>query len=142
MRETPVPTDGVAPETGLLYVNSTSHANILTLKATAAGSDHRYDHQGYIQFLDQEGYPAIEPPWGQLTAIDLSTGAFVWQSLLGEYPELTKRGVPQTGTENFGGSIVTAGGLVFIGGTKDERLRAFDKSTGKARDKWHSLCEF
>ena len=52
--------------------------------------------------------------------------------MLGEYPELTKRGVPQTGTENFGGSIVTAGGLVFIGGTKDERLRAFDKSTGKA----------
>ena len=119
------------PETGLLYVNSTNHANILTLKATEAGSDHPYDHQGYIQFLDQEGYPAIEPPWGQLTAIDLSTGEFVWQSLLGEYPELTKRGVPQTGTENFGGSIVTAGGLVFIGGTKDERFRAFDKANGK-----------
>lgn len=119
------------PETGLLYVNSTNHANILTLKATAAGSDHPYDHQGYIQFLDQEGYPAIEAPWGQLTAINLSTGEFAWQSLLGEYPELTKRGVPQTGTENFGGSIVTAGGLVFIGGTKDERFRAFNKKTGK-----------
>jgi quinoprotein glucose dehydrogenase len=119
------------PETGILYVNSTNHANILTLKPTTAGAKHAYDHQGYVQFVDQEGYPAIAPPWGQLHAIDLNTGKYVWQSLLGEYPELKKRGVPQTGTENFGGTIVTAGGLVFIGGTKDEKFRAFDKSTGK-----------
>jgi quinoprotein glucose dehydrogenase len=119
------------PETEILYVNSTNHANIITLKPSAEGSDNAYDHRGYVQFLDQEGYPAIEPPWGQLTAINLATGQFVWQSILGEYPELSKRGIPPTGTENFGGSIVTAGGLVLIGGTKDERFRAFDKSTGK-----------
>ncbi|MEM9585738.1 MAG: PQQ-binding-like beta-propeller repeat protein, partial [Planctomycetota bacterium] len=71
------------------------------------------------------------PPWGQLNAIDLNRGDFVWRSVLGEYDELTARGVPQTGTENFGGGIVTAGGLVFIGGTKDERFRAFDKATGE-----------
>jgi len=119
------------PETSILYVNSTNHANIIALKPSKPGSGHAYDHQGYTQFVDQEGYPAIEPPWGLLNAIDLSQGKFVWRSILGEYPELTKRGVPPTGTENFGGSIVTAGGLVFIGSTKDEKFHAFDKRTGK-----------
>jgi quinoprotein glucose dehydrogenase len=78
-----------------------------------------------------EGYPAIKPPWGQLNAINLNTGEIAWQVPLGEYPELIARGVPRTGTETFGGTIVTAGGLVFIAGTKDERIRAFDKQTGK-----------
>jgi quinoprotein glucose dehydrogenase len=73
----------------------------------------------------------VKPPWGQLTAINLNTGEFAWRVVLGEFPELTKQGVPQTGTENFGGTIVTAGGLVFIGGTMDEKFHAFDKSTGK-----------
>jgi quinoprotein glucose dehydrogenase len=66
-----------------------------------------------------------------LNAIDLNKGEFVWRVPLGEFPELTARGIPQTGTENFGGTIVTAGGLVFIGGTKDEKIHAFDKSDGK-----------
>jgi quinoprotein glucose dehydrogenase len=66
-----------------------------------------------------------------LNAIDLNSGEFLWRATLGEYPELTARGVPKTGTENFGGTIVTAGGLVFIGGTKDEKFRAFDKATGE-----------
>ena len=66
-----------------------------------------------------------------LNAIDLNTGAFAWRVPLGEYEELTARGVPQTGTENFGGAVVTAGGLVFIAGTKDERIRAFDAATGE-----------
>src|SRR5207248_11619694 len=82
-------------------------------------------------FNDAEGYPAIKPPWGLLTAIDLNKGEFAWQVLLGEFPELTARGIPRTGTENFGGTIVTAGGLVFIGGSKDEKFHAFDKSSGK-----------
>jgi quinoprotein glucose dehydrogenase len=73
----------------------------------------------------------VKPPWGLLTAIDLAAGEFRWQVPLGEYPELKARGVPQTGTENFGGAIVTAGGLVFIAWTKDERIHAFDKRTGK-----------
>ena len=67
----------------------------------------------------------------RLTAIDLNAGRIAWQVPLGEYPELAKQGLARTGTENFGGTIVTAGGLVFIGGTKDEKFHAFDKSTGK-----------
>jgi quinoprotein glucose dehydrogenase len=118
------------PESNRLFVNSTNQPNIITLEATKDSSQ-PFHHKGYIPFLDQEGYPAIEPPWGLLTAIDLSSGSIAWQKVLGEYPELTARGVPMTGTENFGGTIVTAGGLVLIGGTKDERFRAFDKRDGK-----------
>lgn len=119
------------PETKILYLNSTNMPNIVQLKPSTAGAGYRYEHAGYTRFVDQEGYPAIQPPWGQLNAIDLSTGEFVWRSILGEHVELTKRGIPPTGTENFGGAIVTAGGLVFIAGTKDERIRAFDKSSGQ-----------
>ncbi len=90
-----------------------------------------YTHTGYNRFLDKEGYPAVKPPWGTLSAIDLNKGIILWQVPLGEYPELTARGIPQTGTENYGGPVVTAGGIVFIGASKDEYLRAFDKDTGK-----------
>jgi quinoprotein glucose dehydrogenase len=90
-----------------------------------------YRFTGYRKFLDPEGYPAVVPPWGTLNAIDLSTGSYAWQIPLGEYPELAARGVPTTGTENYGGPIVTAGGLVFIGATNfDRKFRAFDKRTG------------
>ena len=119
------------PTTDTLFVNSTNLPNIMRLVEAEPGGPYRYGHAGYERFLDQEGYPAIEPPWGQLNAIDLNRGDFEWRVTLGEYPELTERGVPQTGTENFGGTIVTAGGLVFIGGTKDERFRAFDKESGE-----------
>ncbi len=122
------------PTTGLLYVNSNNVPNIITLaesKASDRASHGPYGHTGYVQFLDHEGYPAIKPPWGVLTAIDLNSGEFAWQVPLGEHPELTARGIPRTGTETFGGSIVTAGGLVFIAGTKDERFHAFDKQTGQ-----------
>lgn len=119
------------PTTGILYVNSNNVPNIVTLEPAAPDAGYRFRHKGYTKFLDQEGYPAIRPPWGQLTAIDLQRGEFVWQVPLGEHPQLTARGVPQTGTENFGGTIVTAGGLVFIGATRDEHFHAFDKSTGE-----------
>ncbi|APW62767.1 pyrroloquinoline quinone-dependent dehydrogenase [Paludisphaera borealis] len=122
------------PTSGLLFVNSNNVPNIITLVESKKGDVPRfgpYGHSGYVQFLDHEGYPAMKPPWGVLTAINLNTGEFAWQVPLGEHPELTARGVPRTGTETFGGSIVTAGGLVFIAGTKDERLHAFDKQTGK-----------
>ena len=116
------------PTTGLLYVNSNNVPYIAVVKPNPTGG---YDFGGYTYFFDQNGYPANKPPWGILTAIDVNRGAFAWQIPLGEYPELTAKGVPQTGTENFGGTIVTGGGLVFIGGTKDEKFHAFDKTTGK-----------
>lgn len=90
-----------------------------------------YINNGWTRFFDPDGFPAIKPPWGTLNAIDLNTGEYLWRVPLGEFPELTKKGVPITGTENYGGPIVTAGGLVFIAGTKDEKIRAFDRKTGK-----------
>ena len=90
----------------------------------------RYNSNGYPKFYDHEGYPANRPPWGTLNCLDLNTGKLVWKVPLGEYPELTAEGVPLTGTENYGGAIVTAGGLVFCAGTRDNRIRAFDKDTG------------
>jgi quinoprotein glucose dehydrogenase len=90
-----------------------------------------YRHTGWIRWLDEGGYPVMQPPWGTLTAIDLNRGEPAWQVPLGEFPELTARGIPRTGTENYGGPVATAGGLVFIGASKDERFRAFDKATGE-----------
>ena len=91
----------------------------------------RYRFTGYRKFLDPDGYPAVAPPWGTLTAIDLNTGAFAWRVPLGFYPALAAKGLADTGSENYGGPVVTAGGLVFIGATSfDKRFRAFDKATG------------
>ncbi len=87
---------------------------------------------GYKKFLDPDGYPATAPPWGTLSAINLNTGQYVWRVPLGEYPALVAQGLTNTGSENYGGPIVTAGGLVFIGATvADRKFRAFDKTTGK-----------
>jgi quinoprotein glucose dehydrogenase len=118
------------PSTGWLYVNANEVANVLKLVETSPGAPWRYAIDGYRQFLDRDGYPAIAPPWGTVSAIDLAAGRIVWQVPLGEHPELAARGLRATGTENFGGTIVTAGGLVFIGGSKDERLHAYDAKTG------------
>jgi quinoprotein glucose dehydrogenase len=90
-----------------------------------------YGVTGYIKFLSPEGYPAIKPPWGTLTAINLNNGETSWKTTLGEYPELKAKGVPPTGTENYGGSAVTAGGLLFIAASRDGKLRAYNKNTGK-----------
>ena len=95
-------------------------------------SDVKFVSDGYNKFLDVDGYPAIQPPWGTLTAINMDTGKFVWRSALGEYPELAAKGLKNTGTENYGGPVVTAGGLLFIAATSfDKKFRAFDKNTGK-----------
>jgi quinoprotein glucose dehydrogenase len=89
-----------------------------------------FSNTGYNRFLTPKGYPAVAPPWGTLNAINLNTGEMVWQKPLGEFEELTKQGIPPTGTENYGGSVVTAGGVVFIAASRDEKFRAFDKKTG------------
>jgi quinoprotein glucose dehydrogenase len=92
----------------------------------------KYHLTGYKRFLDPDGYPAVEPPWGTLNAIDLNTGEYVWKIPLGEYPELAAQGMKNTGSQNYGGPVVTAGGLLFIAATNyDKKIRAFDKSTGE-----------
>ncbi|HEV2355879.1 MAG TPA: c-type cytochrome, partial [Puia sp.] len=89
-----------------------------------------YAITGYNKFLTKEGYPAVMPPWGTLSAIDLDKPSIAWHDTLGDYPELKARGI-HSGTENYGGPVVTAGGLLFIAATSDARIRAFNKRTGE-----------
>ncbi|GEO09536.1 outer membrane protein assembly factor BamB family protein [Segetibacter aerophilus] len=96
-----------------------------------AAPSYSYRISGYSKFLDRNGLPAVSPPWGTLNAIDLNTGEYVWKIPYGEYPELTAKGIPQTGSESYGGPIVTASGLLFIAGTKDKKFRVYDKKNGK-----------
>ncbi len=90
-----------------------------------------YKISGYTKFLDKDGYPAIAPPWGTLNAIDLNTGEYLWKITYGEYPELAEKGIPQTGSENYGGPVITKSGLLFIAGTKDKKFRAYRKDSGE-----------
>lgn len=106
------------------------------IAATSSGSsspiEQKYQTDGYNKFLDPDGYPAIAPPWGTLNAINLDTGEYAWKIPFGEFPELAAKGMKNTGTENYGGPVVTAGGLLFIGATNhDRKFRAYDKLTGK-----------
>ena len=89
-----------------------------------------YTSSGNKPFRDKEGFPAITPPWGTLNAIDLNQGKILWQKALGHHPGITDKNIPPTGTENYGGPATTAGGLVFIAATMDEKIRAFDQQTG------------
>ena len=101
----------------------------------------KYRFTGYRRFRDPDLYPAIAPPWGTLNAIDLNTGEYKWKINLGEYPELVAKGMKNTGSENYGGPIVTGGGLVFIGATNfDRKFRAFDKDTGELL--WETTLPF
>jgi quinoprotein glucose dehydrogenase len=112
-----------------------SDAKLVAKGSVAASANNEkqvpYTMNGYNRFLDNNGYPGIKPPWGTLDAVDLTSGKLLWKVPLGEYPELTKKGIPITGTELYGGPLVTKGGLVFIAATKDEKIRAFNKQTGK-----------
>ena len=110
--------------------DTVSAANSTSAKKTIL-DDVPYIMTGYNRFLDNDGYPGIRPPWGTLNAVDLNSGKLLWKVPLGEYPELTKKGIPITGTEGYGGPLVTKGGLVFIAASKDGKMHAFDKKTGK-----------
>ncbi|KAA6459194.1 c-type cytochrome [Acidobacteria bacterium AB60] len=124
--------DLVGPELDALlrYLGVDAAENAKEAKETAGPPD--YIFTGYKKFLDPEGYPAFQPPWGTLSAIDLKTGKYLWKINLGEYPELVAQGMKNTGSENYGGPVVTASGLLFIGATMhDRKFRAFDTTTGK-----------
>ncbi|MEO6002044.1 MAG: pyrroloquinoline quinone-dependent dehydrogenase [Opitutus sp.] len=118
------------PATGWLYVNANELPRVLKLVSTDNPAEPYLD-KGQVRLLDDEGYPGTKPPWGTLSAIDLNRGEIVWQVPLGEFAELTRRGIQPTGTRNLGGSIVTAGGLVFIASTVDRQIRAFDSASGR-----------
>jgi quinoprotein glucose dehydrogenase len=108
-----------------------SNAFIETHKAIDPYLDIPYQMTGYNKFLSKEGLPAISPPWGTLNAINLNTGKLAWRIPLGNDTAFAQKGRPATGTENYGGPVVTAGGLIFIAATKDGKIRAFNKQTGK-----------
>lgn len=106
-----------------------------TVDQAAAKADpnwQKYRNEGYILFRDPDNYPPIKPPWGTLNAIDLNKGEIKWRIPFGEYPELAAKGIRDTGTDNYGGPVVTASGLLFIGATSfDNKFHAYDKATGK-----------
>ena len=121
------------------YVLSGESKEIQPDEAAAVTLDYRFT--GYHKFLDPKGYPAFSPPWGTLNAIDLNTGEYAWKIPFGQYPELAEKGMKDTGSENYGGPVVTAGGLLFIAATNyDRKFRAFDKSTGKLL--WETTLPF
>jgi quinoprotein glucose dehydrogenase len=121
------------------YVARGEDKGVSLAGSTAAKMKYRF--AGQLRLYDPDGYPAVVPPWGTLSAINLNTGAYEWKIPLGEYPELATQGLKSTGTENYGGPIVTGGGLVFIAATNfDKKFRAFDKATGELL--WEATLPF
>lgn len=134
-----LPSDGISALVQYLVtgvddapIRTSAHSELVGTRGTPQGlSTEPYVFEGYTRFLDPDGYPAVTPPWGTLSAIDVSTGLYAWKIPFGEYPELAARGLKNTGSENYGGAVVTAGGLLFIGATAyDNKFHAFDKRTG------------
>jgi quinoprotein glucose dehydrogenase len=124
------------------YLRSASSAPSEHAQETMPGGPNmQYAFTGYRKFLDPDGYPAIAPPWGTLSAIDLNSGKYLWKIPLGEYPALAAQGISNTGSENYGGPVLTAGGLLFIGATSyDRKFRAFDSHTGQLL--WETLLPY
>jgi quinate dehydrogenase (quinone) len=131
------------PTTGYMYANSTNLGAVGQMKKMPEGSAEAYEKTSkwgsYARFADDNHYPCQKPPWGTMNAVDLNTGKIAWSVTLGVVDALVAKGVPKTGIYNLGGSIVTAGDLVFIGATADRRFRAFDSRTGK--ELWVSKLE-
>jgi len=115
----------------LHYLFGTTPDKTEVSSETIAPTKVPYKHKGYTKFLDNNGLPAISPPWGTLHAIDLNSGDYIWSVPFGETESLKALGHPTTGIENYGGPVITENGLLFIGATKDGFFRAFDKKSGK-----------
>jgi quinoprotein glucose dehydrogenase len=129
--------DDVSALVGYLFGRETQEVT----SAESSPVHDKYRFSGYVKFLDPDGYPAVVPPWGTLNAIDLNTGKYLWEIPFGEYPELAAKGMKNTGTENYGGPVVTAGGLVFIAATNyDNKIHAYDKKTGQLL--WEATLPF
>ncbi|HEY7183960.1 MAG TPA: PQQ-binding-like beta-propeller repeat protein [Blastocatellia bacterium] len=124
--------NGDAARAIVRYLMTGEDAKLAPDYAGEAANELKYTIDGYNRFLDPDGYPAVEPPWGTLNAIDLNQGKIVWKIPLGEHPELAAQGIRGSGSWNYGGPIVTGAGVVFIGATNyDKKFRAFDQATGK-----------
>jgi len=120
------------PKIGYIFVNTSSLGGAGHMVAAAPGAPMPYRNEGgYTRFLDQDQYPCQQPPWGELSAVNANTGEIAWRVPLGSYDEVEAQGLKNAGASNMGGSIATAGGLVFIGATTDSKFRAFDSRTGK-----------
>jgi glucose dehydrogenase len=119
------------PQLGYLFVNTSNLATIGRMVPDTQNPGQYRNELAYTRFWDDDHYPCQRPPWGELVAVNVNTGDLAWKVPLGVYPELIAQGIPPTGTPNLGGPIATAGGLVFIGASKDRRFRAFDATTGK-----------
>ena len=119
------------PKRNRIFVNSDETTNYIAFKDAEPGMNVRFGLSKRVVLQDHEGYPGIKPPWGYMTAVDAGKGEFAWRVVNGEYAELKKRGIPKTGTHSHGGSICTAAGLVFMAGTFDRMIRAFDSKSGK-----------
>lgn len=127
------------PGLGYIFVNTRSVGTLAKLGSTMSSGVLPSYAKRKIPFEDQNGYPCSAPPWGELMAVSAATGDIVWRVPLGEYKELTAKGVPKTGTPNAGGPVITAGGVLFIGATADLMFRAFDPKTGK--ELWSTQLE-
>ena len=135
------PSLGDAAMASLIRYLVTREDHNTVAEAATSEIDLKYDIEGYTRFFDPDGYPAVKPPWGTLNAVDLNRGAIAWRIPLGEHPELAAQGIRDTGSWNYGGPIVTASGLVFIGATNyDKKFRAFDAATGKLL--WETTLPF
>ena len=119
------------PERNRLFVNSEENTNRITIARADTGEPFEYKLSERWKVRDKNGYPIVKPPWAHMTAVDLDSGDFAWRVVSGEYEELTKRGIPKTGTPSHGGSIATKGGLVFFAGTFDLKIRAYNSDNGE-----------